>query len=188
MKNLFTNLKLMRTIKILFSVFFFLAFIINVNGETVPNFIGNGTTTHSPLVGCGSLTPNITGASITISNNQWPTNPDTTVGSCSNLVYKWQYSDYGTFGTWSDINSYSASNIDFPNNITYSYVSGTSRTFYIRRAAYSSCNLPVFSQTEAWTTPIIYTIYPPFTVSMTSQTNISCYGNSTVAATAVLSG
>ncbi|MFZ4399675.1 MAG: T9SS type A sorting domain-containing protein [Bacteroidales bacterium] len=188
MKKSITNFKIMEIIKSLIFIFFFFSIRMTVIGQSAPIFDANIATIHSTVKNCGSLTPNITGNVVSITNATYPVNPTTSVNGCGPVVYKWQYSDLGTYGSWTDINSFSSSNIDFPNNITYTNNGSSDRVFYIRRAVYDSCSIPTWSQTEAWTSPIKYTIYPPFTSSITAQTNVNCFNSSTGAATVTVVG
>ncbi|MFZ4401147.1 MAG: beta strand repeat-containing protein, partial [Bacteroidales bacterium] len=185
MKNLFTNLKLKEIIQLLFVVFFFFAFTIRVNGQSQPIFDANVDTLLSPNKNCGSLTPILHGNTVLVTNYHYPT-PITDVGTCTAVTYKWEYSDFGTFGTWSNVNSYGLTNLNFPN-VTYYNNSDTIRVFYLRRAVFSSCTVPSYSEAENWTTPRKFTIYPPFRASI-AQTNVLCFNNTTGSATATLTG
>ncbi|MFZ4398655.1 MAG: T9SS type A sorting domain-containing protein [Bacteroidales bacterium] len=186
MKKLFTILDLVKIIKLLLFVLYIFTFTIRVNGQSMPIFDANVDTLLSPDKNCGALTPIIHGNSVSVTNFHYPT-PITDVGNCTAVTYKWQYSDYGTFGTWTDVNSYNLTNLNFPNITYYNPSLTTTRVFYLRRAVFSSCTVPSYSENENWTTPRKFTIYPPFRASI-AQTNVLCFGNTTASATATLTG
>ncbi|MFZ4059297.1 MAG: beta strand repeat-containing protein, partial [Ferruginibacter sp.] len=188
MKNLFTNLKLKNTIKLLLSLFFVFAFIINVNATDRPAIDANTITFHnSSLNACGILDPDITGNTATITNATWHTIGDPGVGNCAVLKYMWQYSVDGGV-SWVDIGSLNTSDINFPSSWTYTNTSGVLKNILIRRVVYATCTDPSFSEFTSWSTPITFHVYPPFTAAITSQTNLLCYGNTNGAATVTISG
>ncbi len=188
MKNLFTNLKLKNTIKILFSFFFFLAFIANVNALTRPAINANTTTVNFPSLNvCGTLAPNISGNTAYVTNATWVHIGDPGVGNCNTVSYKWQYSTDGG-ASFTDINSFSTSNVNFPSSWTWTNTSGIMVTVSIQRVTYVSCSLPAFSEQETISDPIDFNVYPPFTAAITSQTNLTCYGNTNGAATVTITG
>ncbi|MFZ4398656.1 MAG: BACON domain-containing protein [Bacteroidales bacterium] len=188
MKKKFTFLKLKKLLETLFLVLFFITFSINVYGQATPILDSNSITAASPIKACGSITPIITGNAVVITNATYPVNPATSVGSCDNILYQWEYSEYGTPGTWQIISPYNSANVNFLNNITFPNTTNTTKIFYIRRVVLASCWTPSYSSAENSGVSIKYWIYPSFSVSIISQTNVLCYNNSTGTATAKVTG
>ena len=184
MKMLFPNINLNYLSKLIVFLFFTFTLILNLNGQNSPAIDSNKIKTSQTLNRCGTFLPVITGNPTAVTN---ATYPPSGVGNCDVVKFKWQYSFNLT--SWTDINSYSSANKDYPvTGPSFSYISGNYTNVYIRRVTYVGCTEPTFSENENWSDNIHYRIYPNFSVSISSQTYLLCNGNTNGQAIATVTG